>query len=76
MLMKYMADEGRKRNIAGPLRKPSEDEVNKYYSKMWGFVLSLSSNPRSESFTWQKHTTCVGQKNKNKRSNVTSNLFY
>ena len=73
MLMKYMADEARRRNIAGPPRKASEDEVNKYYRKVSGFVLSLSSNPRAESFTWQTHATYVARKNKKNKSSLISN---
>ena len=73
MLMKYMADEARRRNIAGPPRKASEDEVNKYYRKVSGFVLSLSSNPRAESFTWQTHATYVARKNKKTKSSLISN---
>ena len=36
MLMKYMADEARRRDIAGPPRKANEDEVNNYYRKVSG----------------------------------------
>ena len=39
MLMKYMAEEIRKRNITELSGKPSEDEVNKLYRKMTGFIL-------------------------------------
>ena len=38
IMMKYMADKARKRNIAGLPSKPSEDEVNKYYRKVSDFV--------------------------------------
>ena len=72
MLMKYMAEEARKKNIALLPRRPSEDEVNKYYRKVSGFVLSLTNNPRSETFTWQTQATYVARKkksNKNKTSN-------
>ena len=51
MLMKYIADETRKKNISTLSRKPTEDEINKYYRKISGFVLSLSNNSISESFT-------------------------
>ena len=34
MPMKYMAEEGRKKNITRLLKKTSEDEVNKYYRKV------------------------------------------
>ena len=72
MLMKYMAEEARKKNIALLPRRPSEDEVNKYYRKVSGFVFSLTNNPRSETFTWQTQATYVARKkksNKNKTSN-------
>ena len=48
MLMKYMANEAKKKNIPTLSRKPTENDVNKYYRKVSGFVLSLSINPRPE----------------------------
>lgn len=58
MLMKYLAEETRKKNISELARKPSNDELNTYYKKLSGFVLSLSNNPRSESFSWQMQQQC------------------
>ena len=57
MLMKFMADEAKNKSIPTLPRKPTEDDINKYYRMVSGFVLSLSNNPRSESFTWQTHAT-------------------
>ena len=73
MLMKYMADEARKKNFPTLSRKSTEDDVNKYYRKVSGFILSLSNNPRSESFTWQTHATYVAKKKRDRRDNRPSN---
>ena len=67
MLMKYTTEEARKKNISTPSRTPIEDDINKYYRKVLGFVLSLSNNPRSESLTWQTHSTYVVKKKKERR---------
>ena len=66
MLMKYMTEEIRKRNITELSGKPSEDEVNKLYRKMTGFILSLSDNPVEDS-TVSSMTGTVSENTRSKK---------
>ena len=72
MLMKFMTDKCKEKGIF--VDKPNEKELDSMYRSVAGDVLSLSNNPRSETFSWHTHVRNVSRELKRRKSNdCTSN---
>ena len=71
MLMNFMTDKCREKGIF--VDKPNEKELDSMYRSVAGDILSLSNNPRSETFSWHTHVRNVNKEIKRRKNDSTSN---